>query len=415
MNNFVIKNLEIYITILLGFLPVGLIIGTGVSESIIIIINIIFLVIFIYQKNYLLLKKNQIVYLIIIWLYLIINCITANNSELSLSRSLFFFRYILLILAISHIFKNNKYQKIIFTIWSFIIIIVTFDIFYEFFFKKNLLGYISPDHTRIVSFMRDELRIGGLVLGFFLFVVNFWNSKLIENKTTFLIKITIYFIEILIFTGIFLTGERANSLKGLLCFAFILFFFKSKKKLLLIVSILLVPIILFFSSENINQRYKTTYMNLLNNNKFIYNTEHGAHYDVALSIFAKYPILGVGNKNFRVECGKDIYLNPKFTKTMGRCSTHPHQIYFEILAELGMVGFLLIFGFIFINIYKAIKIYFTSKNLILLSSISYLLSALVPLIPSGSFFSSFNATIIWVNIGIMISFIINSKTQNQNN
>jgi O-antigen ligase len=171
---------------------------------------------------------------------------------------------------------------------------------------------------------------------------------------------------------------------------------------------------MFFSSENINQRYKTTYMNLLDHNKFIYNTEHGAHYNAALSIFAKYPILGVGNKNFRIECAKDIYSNPKFTRTAGRCSTHPHQIYFEILAELGLIGFFLIFGFIFINIYKAIKIYFASKNLILLSSISYLFGSLVPLIPSGSFFSSFNATIIWVNIGIMMSFIINKKIANQN-
>jgi O-antigen ligase len=415
MSNYAIKNLEICTAILLGVLPIGLIIGTGVSESVIIIINILFLVIFISQKNYLLLKKNQIFYLTIIWLYLIINYITANNPELSFSRSFFFFRYILLILAISHIFKNNKYQKIIFTIWSFVIIIVTFDIFYEFFFKKNVLGYTSPDHTRIVSFMRNELRIGGLVLGFFLFVVNFWNSHLIEKQSTFLIKITVYFTEILIFIGIFLTGERANSLKALLCCLFILFFFKFKKKFFLIFLILLVPVILFFSSDNINLRYKTTYMNLLDNNKFIYNTEHGAHYNAALSIFANYPLLGVGNKNFRIECEKDIYLNPKFTKTAGRCSTHPHQIYFEILAELGLIGFFLIFGYIFINIYKAIKIYFINKDLILLSSISYLFSTLVPLIPSGSFFSSFNATIIWVNIGIMISFIINNKRVNKNN
>lgn len=409
MNNYAIKNLEICITILFGILPIGLIIGTGVSESIVIIINILFLVIFISQKNYLLLKENQIFYLTIIWLYLIINYLTANNPELSFSRSIFFFRYIILILAISHIFNNKKYQKIIFTIWSFVIIIVTFDIFYEFFFKKNILGYTSPDHTRIVSFMRDELRIGGLVLGFFLFVVNFWNSYLIEKQNTFLIKITVYFTEILIFTGIFLTGERANALKALLCFLFMIFFFKFKKKFFLMSLILLIPLILFFFSENINLRYKSIYMKLLDHNKLIYNTHHGAHYDVALSIFAKYPLLGVGNKNFRIECEKEIYLNPKFTKTANRCSTHPHQIYFEILAELGLIGFFLIFGFIFINIYKAIKIYFINKDLLLLSSISYLLCSLVPLIPSGSFFSSFNATIIWINIGIMISFIINSN------
>jgi O-antigen ligase len=262
--------------------------------------------------------------------------------------------------------------------------------------------------------MKDELRIGGLVLGFFLFVINFWNTYLIKEKKSFLIKTTIYFTEILIFTGIFLTGERANSLKALLCCAFILFFIRLKNKLILTILLLLIPVIIFYSSKNINDRY-TAYINLLDHNKFIYNTEHGAHYDAALSIFAKYPILGVGNKNFRIECAKDVYSNPKFIKTTGRCSTHPHQIYFEILAELGLIGFFLIFGFIFINIYKAIKIYLVSKNLILLSSISFLFSSLVPLIPSGSFFSSFNATIIWVNIGIMISFIINKKNLDQNN
>ena len=414
MNNYVIKNLEICSAIFLGILPIGLIIGTGISESIIIIIDVLFLVILISQKNYSLLKKNQILYLIVIWLYLLINYTAANNPEFSFSRSIFFFRYILLILAISHVFKNIKYQKIIFTIWSTIIVVITFDIFYEFFFKKNILGNISPDHTRIVSFMKDELRSGGLVLGFFLFVINFWNTYLIKEKKSFLIKTTIYFTEILIFTGIFLTGERANSLKALLCCAFILFFIRLKNKLILTILLLLIPVIIFYSSKNINDRY-TAYINLLDHNKFIYNTEHGAHYDAALSIFAKYPILGVGNKNFRIECAKDVYSNPKFIKTTGRCSTHPHQIYFEILAELGLIGFFLIFGFIFINIYKAIKIYLVSKNLILLSSISFLFSSLVPLIPSGSFFSSFNATIIWVNIGIMISFIINKKNLDQNN
>ena len=414
MNNYVIKNLEICSAIFLGILPIGLIIGTGISESIIIIIDVLFLVILISQKNYSLLKKNQILYLIVIWLYLLINYTAANNPEFSFSRSIFFFRYILLILAISYVFKNIKYQKIIFTIWSIIIVVITVDIFYEFFFKKNILGNISPDHTRIVSFMKDELRIGGLVLGFFLFVINFWNTYLIKEKKSFLIKTTIYFTEILIFTGIFLTGERANSLKALLCCAFILFFIRLKNKLILTILLLLIPVIIFYSSKNINDRY-TAYINLLDHNKFIYNTEHGAHYDAALSIFAKYPILGVGNKNFRIECAKDVYSNPKFIKTTGRCSTHPHQIYFEILAELGLIGFFLIFGFIFINIYKAIKIYLVSKNLILLSSISFLFSSLVPLIPSGSFFSSFNATIIWVNIGIMISYIINKKNLDQNN
>ena len=155
----------------------------------------------------------------------------------------------------------------------------------------------------------------------------------------------------------------------------------------------------------------SSYVELFNNKKILYNSLHAAHYDAALTIFKKYPLLGVGNKNFRVECQKEIYANDKFEKTSSRCSTHPHQIYFEILSELGLIGFFLIFIFIFINIYKAISIYLQNKNLILLSSILYLVSFLIPLIPSGSFFSSFNATVFWINFSIMLSFIINQKKQ----
>ena len=262
--------------------------------------------------------------------------------------------------------------------------------------------------------MKDELRIGGFLFGFFLFVVNFWNSFLIKEKKSFLIRAGIYFMETLIFVGILLTGERANSLKAVLCCVFILCLVKLKNKLILILFILFAPLIIFYSSKDINQRYKSTFVNLIDQNRFIYNTHHGAHYDAAISIFLQSPILGAGIKNFRSECSKNEYSNDKFTKTGMRCSTHPHQIYLEILAELGLVGFFLIFSFIFINIYKAIKIYLINQNLVLLSSVSYLLGSLVPLIPSGSFFSSFNATIIWINIGIMTSFIINKKKLNLN-
>lgn len=411
MNNYILKNLEICSAILLGILPIGLIIGSAISEGIIVIIDILFLIILISRKSFDQLKKKEIFYLIIIWLYLLINLAYAKNPELSFNRSFFFFRYILLVLAITHIFKDNYYQKIVFTIWSLIILIVTFDIFYEFFLKKNILGYVSPDHTRIVSFMKNELQIGGLILGFFLFVINFWNSLLIEKNKSFLFITTIFFLEILIFIGIFLTGERANSLKALLGCIFMLFFIKIRNKFLLISLLLIIPIIIFFLSENINQRYKSSFLNLINNNQFILNTAHGAHYDAALNIFTKYPIFGIGNKNFRIECAKDIYSNTKFSKTDNRCSTHPHQIYFEILSELGLIGFFLIFGFIITNVYKGIKIYLYNKDLILLSSISYLFASLIPLIPSGSFFSSFNATLIWTNIGIMLSFILNKKNK----
>ena len=192
MKEKITKNLEVCSAILLGFLPMGLIIGTAISETIIALINISFIIIFFIKKNYLLIKKKEIIHLGFIWIYLLINCIAAINPELSLTRSIFFFRYILLILSISNLFKEKSYQKIIFTIWSITIVVVTIDICYEFFLGRNTLGYVAADRTRIVSFMRDELRIGGLVLAFFLFVISFWNILIVEKKIS--LKFKIFFL-----------------------------------------------------------------------------------------------------------------------------------------------------------------------------------------------------------------------------
>ena len=37
----------------------------------------------------------------------------------------------------------------------------------------------------------------------------------------------------------------------------------------------------------------------------------------------------------------------KIPLTSQRCSTHPHQIHFELLSEQGLIGYLIFFFFIF--------------------------------------------------------------------
>ena len=56
-----------------------------------------------------------------------------------------------------------------------------------------------------------------------------------------------------------------------------------------------------------------------------------ALYKSSFNVFKDYPIFGVGNKNYRLETCKEI------TKSYYYCETHPHQIYFEFLAEHGLL------------------------------------------------------------------------------
>ena len=78
------------------------------------------------------------------------------------------------------------------------------------------------------------------------------------------------------------------------------------------------------------------------------------------------------------------------------CSSHPHNYMLEMLSENGMIGFLFFVTILIIILNKILKIrkYPKSLNQFLVISIGSLLLALMfPFKPSGSFLSTFNASI----------------------
>ncbi len=137
----------------------------------------------------------------------------------------------------------------------------------------------------------------------------------------------------------------------------------------------------------------------------IRKSNHGDHYRVGLEVFNNYKFTGVGLKNYRVEtrssCNYDgchsyvgYHENP---------SIHPHQVHFEILSETGLIGYIS-FLFLFIySLYFSINNFFLTRNIYQLSGILFVLISLLPIIPSGSFFTSIGATLFWLNYGLIMS------------
>jgi O-antigen ligase len=141
-------------------------------------------------------------------------------------------------------------------------------------------------------------------------------------------------------------------------------------------------------------------------------SQQAAHYNTAVEIFKSNLLFGIGNKNFRIECNNEKYFNPSYTRTEERCATHPHQIYFEFLSEHGIIGTVAILTIIFYSIYKSLVIYKRHNNLIHLGSIIFVILTFLPVLPSGSFFTSFSATIFWTNFSIMIFFNLKNLKNN---
>ena len=132
-------------------------------------------------------------------------------------------------------------------------------------------------------------------------------------------------------------------------------------------------------------------------------------------------IFGNGLKSFREDCFK-LRDNPVFGKNLvnlgeeqipGKknrlCSTHPHNYYFEILTETGIIGLIIasIIALLFIVfIFKNIKFMkqISIENYILLSAIISLFLETFPLRSTGSLFTTHNTTYIILIGSIILSY-----------
>ena len=239
---------EKFIIFLFSFLPISLILGNSAINSNILIIDLFFLLTCYRQKQWSWIRNKYFYLFISIWIYLVINSIVSENigtgfdtirKEIvypksdSIIRSVGFIRFIIFLFAVQYFFFNSK--KIfdqIFLYWSVIIFVVLIDIVFEHIFGFNLLGFESPSSNRIVSFFKDELVVGGFILGFS-FLISGFLFKLTKNDTAKKIFPSIFFCLSII--CIYLSGERSNFIKALIIVSIILLlindaYFYIKKK-----------------------------------------------------------------------------------------------------------------------------------------------------------------------------------------
>ena len=125
-------------------------------------------------------------------------------------------------------------------------------------------------------------------------------------------------------------------------------------------------------------------------------------YKSGYQVFKNNKITGVGNKNYRIETCENQ------NKTNYVCSTHAHQVYFDLLSEHGLVGFFIIFFIMYKLIFSKIKKTLSSSNYLQIGTLIYLLITFLPILPSGAFFSDYVLTIFILNLGIF--YASGSKT-----
>ena len=400
---------------LVSFIPLAMLFGPAISLINTIIIGIT-LLIFSFSKKIFYFKKIEIILLLILYFYLIFNSLISIDKSIGINRNLGFVRFILFFIAINYLFYLTKNHKKIFNFWLFILSIFLFDIYFERFYGSNILGFgkieidgvPQPNGERVVSFFKDEPIAGSFLTGYMFILLGFIFSKLDKNNFS---KFLSFLILTIFLVGVLITGERSNTIKvfvGCFIFLFIIDHIKLRTKFLIVFLLIGLFSIIVSYSDYIKMRYTGQIYNQLVDkearSKFS-NNLYIQLYKSGYAVFKNNPLLGVGNKNYRVEtCDK----KKKDINQEYYCTTHPHQLYFELLSEHGIFGFLIILSIIFFLIFRLIRIILLSKNYIQVGAFIYLIINFIPILPSGAFFSDFNLTLFMLNFSIM--YAINKDT-----
>jgi O-antigen ligase len=408
--NKIISNTSIsekFILLLVSLLQLSAVIGNFLINLTFILLFIIFIADMAFNKNYLFLKDITLWIVVFFFLTLLINLYFSMDQANSLPRILKILLMITFTIQLKQIIQKHPitFEKMIFTSWSIILTVVLADVLFEIIFGFNISGIKSIYPGRISSFFGEEHIVGAFFLGIGIFYISHISILLKKYK-----KLLVGIILILIFISL-LIGERSNFIKFFISIS-ILFFFIIKINLKNTLLVMVIFLISFFSLINLNEsmkyRYKTFFTEALGEKsgvtQYLKNNKHIAHYDAAFKIFQEYPIFGIGVKNFRFESANKKYQNDDLKQTMARATTHPHQIHFEFLSETGLFGYISFLILIITSLYLSIKNYFTFRNIFQLSSIIYIVTFMIPLLPSGSFFSTFTSTFFWINYAIMMAY-----------
>jgi len=415
---------------LFALFPVSFILG-NLAINLHLVLFVIIGCIYLNKKKEKLSEKFPI---LIFFIFCVILIISSFYNQADVEKSFLFLRVLVFYYIGLLLLKEKEFNfEIVFNTFSITIIIISFDLIFQYFAGYNIIG-LKTKTIGASSFFYDEGVAGSFLLsfGFFLIYKIFMKFEKKTAKNEIIKSLLVSIISI----GIFVSSQRIPMVMWILFLTFYgMVFYKSKLKSILYSFIILSVFIISFSSAQERMRYVSFYENaktILDKSVTVYKTNqneekldkikqtlltkknadfvqgsgHANLFGNAMFIWKKNKFLGIGYKNFYNKCAEYKLL---------RCSTHPHNYYLEVLVTVGLLGFsLLIIYLLFITLrsFQYLKIYYDNKenknfNLLFIFFINYLI-IFFPFKSSGSFFTTGNIIYITI-IFILLNSCIDKK------
>ena len=363
---------------------------------------------------------------LIFFAYILLNGLINNyfnfpfkdEQNVIIYKTLAYLRFLILYFVLRYLIYFNLINfKLLFLSFGLLALFVSLDIIYQFFYRVDLFGFEAPiSERRLAGPFGDEWIAGSFIQRFYIFLIFYFLifHKFRENWKFHFISLSILFFVSL---GVIMSGNRMPAGMFFLSLIFLMVFEKSLRKSLIIVLIVFFSIVYIFGKTN--DQIKLHYSSFITksvevfdyfNKKYnpsssgqskITNT-YIKEFQTGISTWQENKIFGGGVKSFYYNCAK----KSEVEQNLKGCSSHPHNYYVQISAELGLFGLflaILLFSFIIFKSLKKILFYkeFGEKKMLLPFFILFIVE-IFPFKTTGSFFTTTNATYLF----ILIPFII---------
>ncbi len=442
-----INHKTFLINLLFSFIPISFIAGNLIL-NINILLFIIF-AIFFYGKGVFSLKLDRLDKIILIFFAYTIFIGFLNNFYLQATlmdgdytiaiKTILYLRFLIFYFVIKFLINKNLINFKLFFIFCFICTyFVSLDLMYQLNSGKDVFGYVSADPRRYAGPFGTEFIAGSYLQRFALFAL-FLFPIFFNNKDKIYLYLLSLLTFILIMTGLIVAGNRVPLILFIILIACILFFYKPMKKFLFL--FFLLNIIVFTTLWNFNPNIKS-HLNAFTERMseivefastvIIKNKESNYEVDKDNIIeYYKYSIYVNGKviplKNIYIKEFYSGYRTWSENKYFGggiksfryncasfNCSSHPHNYYLEILSELGLVGFFLILIVFFKVLFNSFlnleaKKHPLNYDKIIIPFMFLFFIEIFPIKSTGSFFTTGNATYLFLIMSITIALTPTSK------
>tara|TARA_X000000950_G_C13869174_1_gene642169 strand:+ start:34 stop:1347 length:1314 start_codon:yes stop_codon:yes gene_type:complete len=411
-----------YFSFLLALLPISFVAGNMIININVIILIISSLILYgkkLFKFQFKLLDRLILLLFIFILftafyndIFFLINDLWPSGYH-TILKSILFLKYLFLYFTIKFLIgKKIINLKYFFISCSLCTLFVSFDIFYQFIFGKDLFGF-EPVGRKLSGPFGDELIAGGYLQRFSIFSF-FLIPLFFNNLSNKYLKFLIPILFVIFISALMLSGNRMPFMLFVFTISLIVLFHSQARKFLL--PFIIIFSFLFITIYNSNDKVKTNFGafkfqitkmlviaakgDFKDKNSPQYLREFASFYDTWL--INKY--IGGGVKNFRFYCHTrpNIDKNSKFI-----CNMHPHNYYLEILTETGVIGFLIIslifLQILYLSFYKKYvsKTSFYANNTVV-PFIFLFIAEIFPLKSTGSFFTTGNTTYLFLILAIIV-------------